>query len=401
MRVFRFLSLFFVLLVNVVPVQADTSPVSWFTINAKDQIVLRVDLFLVSTCPHCQHADAFFKQLLAKNDLLDVHYHLINEDKSALMLFNQYLQQQQVHDFSVPTIFFCNSRWVGFAQAQASGQSLIEGLSYCSQQIQKHQELNNTTIQALRQRANSYSIAATITKQAVQSRYTLLWLAVIAALNPCTMITVFLLFVLLHFQSQWKHRAVLMGVYLLLVGGLNYIQLEHWSLFFTLAECIRLPAVIFAVFALIWGIKLFKKSKFSFWCALFISGFLGVTVQIYQQACLPNFSMIFQQRQIAQSTLHPHSIVLTLLYNTIYSLSIGLIAGLLLIFSEISSMKRKQPYINRFCEVFVVMIGLILLLLPRVLSTFQGNFFIIITTFIIALLIRCFWDKKYQNEDRG
>lgn len=391
MLLFRFIALVFILLGSIITAQANDKPITWFNVNAENQVSVRVDLFVVSTCPHCHQADSFFNNLVANNANYEVHRHVINEDKSALLLFNQYLQNQQVHDFSVPAIFFCNSYWVGFATPQTSGQGLTQGLSYCYQQISKHRGLTNNTVRALQLMANSYSLGGNITPQAAQSKYKLLWLAVIAALNPCTMITVFLLFAIACLQSGWSYKGVIISAYLLIAGIMNYLQLQHNTLFFTIANYTNLVVVFFAIISLIC-----MAQELSFKRLMIISVLIGFSVQVYQQSCLPNFTMVFQQHLMEQAGNGRNTIFLSLLYTIIYVGSIGIIACLLLILTQLKPVNSKQALIKTFCKVFIVLIGLILFISPGLLSSFMCNFFIIFAAIIIAWIMHRFGKKIMQ-----
>lgn len=389
MRVFRVFGIFVLFFMSVLTAQsATTSPVLWFTPTPNNKVVLRVDLFLVSTCAHCHKADAFFKELAAKNDWLDVKRHVINQDKNDLFLFNTYLQQQGVHDFSVPAIFFCNSRWVGFDSAQTTGQSLLQGLAFCHREVIRDHQLSNTTIASLQQLANSYFMASTITKKAAQSHYTLLWLAVIAALSPCLMITVFLLFVLMSFQSGWSQRSAVLLSFLMVVAVLNYIQLQHWAFYSVMIPYMRGLALLIAVAGFYLFTKYLQKSTPRLGIVLMISALLALSVQVYQQACLPNFSLIFQQRLIAQAPAGNPHILLTLLYNTIYALSIGLVACLLLVICKVKQFRIKQKHVENFCLTFLFIVSFLLLFRPEVLSSYISNFLIIILSMVLPWILK-------------
>jgi glutaredoxin len=138
---------------------------AWYTTAPDQHVILNVELFISSTCPYCHKADVFFKEIEPSTPWLHVHRHLINEDKSALDLFNQFLTDQNARDFSVPSIFFCNSRWLGFDSEQTTGNDLLKALAYCKNDIEKEGRLTDETIITLRQWANANGFNTSNTEQ--------------------------------------------------------------------------------------------------------------------------------------------------------------------------------------------------------------------------------------------
>lgn len=92
---------------------------------------VEMDLFVSSTCPHCHKAEAFFNSKASEMPWLKINKYVINEDKAALELFYQRLKAINASDFTVPTLFFCGSRRVGFDTPEQAGAKLIQELQYC------------------------------------------------------------------------------------------------------------------------------------------------------------------------------------------------------------------------------------------------------------------------------
>ena len=126
--VFRFILLFFIISPNL---WADTISSPWYTQTADKKTVLNVALFLSSTCGHCHKADEFFQKIEPTHPWLHVTRYTVDKDKKALTQFNQFLMEQHMSDFAVPSVFFCNSRWVGFATAETTGKNLLDGRYSC------------------------------------------------------------------------------------------------------------------------------------------------------------------------------------------------------------------------------------------------------------------------------
>lgn len=146
------LVIYIIFILNVSTGFAKAHADSWFNLNAAKQAVIHVDLFFVSKCPSCHNVDVFFQELEKNEPWVEVHRYVINQDRSALQLFYARLHQQHSLDFVTPTIFFCDSRWVGFGFKNGSNnQPLLKGLTYCRQKIQQQGQLSQGTVQVLRQ----------------------------------------------------------------------------------------------------------------------------------------------------------------------------------------------------------------------------------------------------------
>lgn len=129
----------FIFLFNFTLLHAEAPP------TPNEQVKIDVDLFLTTTCSHCQKADAFFREVEKKHPWVVVHRYEINEDKAALQIFYEHLQRQNSNNFLVPSIFFCNSHWSGFAEANTTGKRLQQALEDCRQKIINQGKLTPAT----------------------------------------------------------------------------------------------------------------------------------------------------------------------------------------------------------------------------------------------------------------
>ena len=219
---------------NILTAHANPQSVIWFNHDALEKVTIHVDLFLSSTCPHCQKADAFFREIEPKKPWLVVHRHIINQDKVALQTFYTYLQQQNSNNFSVPAIFFCDSRWAGFASKETTGKALLHALTYCRKKISEQGELSPVTINVLRKwgGASQFQISTTIS----QSVSTMLLLsAIMDALSPCSLFcfAAFLAFLWLYPTRKWLQFNV--GLcFLLSLGVVHYLQQVHTAFYYEL-----------------------------------------------------------------------------------------------------------------------------------------------------------------------
>lgn len=361
--------------------------ISWFKIDAEKQVSLRVDLFLSSTCPYCEKASQFFKSLETQNTWLDVHRHIINQDKTALETYHWYLQQQNLDDFMVPAIFFCNTRWAGFRDTEKTGKKLLKNLNYCRQEISKTGGLSKTTQQILQQTSN-----ASWYEESMVSRPGAMVLipsmAVIDALNPGAAFIIVTLFSLILLQKQRKLQIGTFILFLIGTGFAHFMQQAFTITFYQMTTIFRFLAIVSGV-GLLSYLFLYRSEKFSSRHSLMasislMSAFLtGLMVQIYQQMHAANFSLIFQQWVVAQG-LNPFTQYLyELAYQLVYLLAIGLLSLLMtVIFKNYGKRFFNPEIVSEFGWGYLIIIGLALTVYPYLLANVWFAFLV----FILALV---------------
>lgn len=123
----------------------------WYSFNDKKEVTLNVSMFMSSDCPHCHKANEFFSQYAEKQPWIKINRYIINQSNEALKTFYEHLQHFLSNDFAVPTIFFCDSRWVGFESEQTTGNKIIEAFNFCKTQIEKDGTLSEATVTTLRE----------------------------------------------------------------------------------------------------------------------------------------------------------------------------------------------------------------------------------------------------------
>lgn len=162
-------------------------------------------MFLSSTCPHCQKADAFFREIEGKNPNIHVQRYYINQNKEALGRFYQLLNAEQMQDFAVPSIYICDSRWVGFNTAETTGKDLLKAIDYCRKQIEDKGKLTKEAVNALRHLANANRFITGLVEKPTKFNFTTS-IALIDAFSPCAFFSFagFLAFLLI--ESKKKNR---------------------------------------------------------------------------------------------------------------------------------------------------------------------------------------------------
>ena len=295
---------------------ASGSSSRWFSQEADKKIVINVELFLSSTCTHCHKADAFFRQIEGNSPWLHVSRYTIDKDKNALERFNQLLNDQQMSDFAVPSVFFCDSRWVGFATAETTGKDLLFALNYCKEQIEKKGELTSANVSVLRRWANANLFDSGMTENPTVVKYITV-IALMDAYNPCALFCLGGFFALLFMQESRKRQILTGALFILALGVVHFIQQVYTSIFFESLPWLRWPAALVGLFTFYMAGQYYRQrstSNLFFLLALL----LGLMLQTYQQTCLMNWSYIFQQWLYNQHLSNEKVVLYQLAYQTMY-----------------------------------------------------------------------------------
>lgn len=374
----RLLFVFFIICAHASA--ADLSP-AWYSKSTDNKVILNVELFLSSTCPHCQKADAFFKEIEKKSPNLHVQRNFIDKDKNALVRFSQFLNAQQMDDFAVPSIYFCDSRWIGFDSAATTGKDLLNGIQYCQQQIQNKGSLTKTTVSTLRHLANANQFTTGMIEQPSALRYTLT-IALMDSFNPCSFFCFsgFLAFLLI--AEQRKKQIIASLLFISSILFVHYVQQVFTGIYFELLPWIRIPAVFIGL-ATLYFVRQYYKKQSNDTLYFLLAFFLGLITIIYQQTCVMNWSIIFEQWINNQQLLNWQAGFYQLLYQGMYILPLIVI---LCIYLGLLKIKRFAALKNKFTSIgllLLIAIALCLIVYPALLSYFM------ISLFILLILVVC------------
>ena len=391
-----------ILLCFLTSVWSNEQSVSWYKIDDKKQVTLRVDLFLSSTCSHCIKADQFFKSIKPDYTWLDVHRHFINQDKTALETYHLFQQQLNLDDFMVPAIFFCNTRWTGFSDAQKTGALLLKNMQYCREQISKTGTLSKTVEQILQQKSNASWYEESMTSKP-GTLSLLLTMSVIDALTPGTAFLILSLFSLLMIQ---KRQGVRYGgtVILFLIGAgiAHFSQQAFTASFYQMLAVFRLLAAATGAGLLAW--LFFCHSRFvsvKRSAPVIVSSILvlltGLAVQAYQQMHATNFALIFQQWLMSQSLTPLTRVLYDLAYQLVYLLVIGLLSLLMVsVFKYYSKWAKHENFVSEFAWQYLLVIGLVLLAWPYLLANVLFSFLVFILVLIFTWASNKIWSRHVE-----
>lgn len=367
---------------------ANSSPSLWYEKDTDNKIILNVELFLSSTCPHCHKADEFFKEIGTTTPWLHVNRYIIDKDKNALVRFNQLLNDQQIGDFAVPSLFFCNSRWVGFASAETTGKDLLNALNYCRQKIEQKGELTSATTSVLRRWANANLFDSGMTEHPTAGKYMTV-VALVDAFNPCALFSIGSFFALLFIQDGRKKQLITGTLFILAVGFVHVTQQMFANVFYELLPWLRWPAAIVGLFAFYLAGQYYRKRTTSNLFYL-LAPLLGIVTQTFQQTCLMNWSYIFQQWLYNQHISNAWVGLYQLAYQLMYLAPLILALVLYVSFIKMKRLEHLEKRLQSIGLLYILAVALFLIIYPPVLSNLLMSLFVLLSVTIAGLFLSKF-----------
>ncbi|WP_454781244.1 glutaredoxin family protein [Legionella sp. WA2022007384] len=358
---------------------AELSP-TWYS-KTDNKVIINVEMFLSTTCPHCQKADAFFHEMETKYPDLHIQRYYIDQDKDSLGRFYQLLSAQQMDDFAVPSIFICNSRWVGFDSAETTGKDLLQAINYCKKQIEHKGELTLETVNTLRHLANANRFITGLVEKPSRLQFTTT-IAFMDSFTPCAFFCFagFLAFLLI--ETQRKKQLIAALLYASSVAIVHYFQQVYPSTFFELLPWMHIPAVFLGLMTIYFVGQYYKKqySKTLYFSLAFL---LGLITTIYQQTCVMNWSTIFEQWLNDQHLPSWQASLYQLLYQGVYILPLILILLIYFLLCKINRFAALRTKLATIGLLFLLAIAVSLVVYPFVLSNLGVS---IVLLFILMIV---------------
>jgi hypothetical protein len=351
---------------------------------------IKVDLFLSSTCSHCHKVDIFFQALEKNKPWLTVHRHIINKDKKALQLFYQRLRQYNSVNFSVPSIFFCDSHWIGFSEANTTGETILKGLSYCRQKIMEQKGLTKSTINVLQKWGAATQFQ--LDKKARRSIFSsVITTAFTDALSPCSL---FLFSLLLVFLWSYPHYQLKVGgIFLLALGMVHYLQAVHSAFYYQITPRLRLFEALVGG-AWLWILfniyrqktpKQAAKLKSYHWIVIPL---LVFAVYVYQQTCIFNAPLVLEQWLDEQSLVPANYLFYQVSYQVFYLLPFVLFLFLYVFLAKKEFLKRYEDQLKKAGYFISISMSMILIIYPDLLSSLAVSIVILLISLVFGWLFR-------------
>ncbi len=384
------LSLMFVFFLT--PLHAESPPIIWYTHASGEQVTINVDLFLSSTCPYCQKADAFFREQEKKKPWLSVHRHVINQDKVALQTFYERLQQQHSNNFAIPAMFFCDSRWAGFGEAETTGKTLLKALSYCHKKISQQGELTPAVISVLQKwgNANQFQVKPSMSRSAPLFAALM---GLMEAFSPCSFFCLAAFLAFLWLYPSQKSAQFGVGVIFLLALGINhYFQQVYSVAYYQLMTKLSYMGILVGLLLLLTVLnasrKVFANSVMKPGLFIFVVVLLtAFSVQILQQTCVFNASLILDQWMLEQAFTPAKKIYYQSLFQVFYLLPMVLLLGLYLLFEDNNGKPRYQHIMKIAACLTLICIAIIMMVSPALLANITVSVAVPLVSVLMGWLV--------------
>jgi thiol-disulfide isomerase/thioredoxin len=349
-------------------------PEPWFRKADNNQIKLRLSFFLATTCPHCEKEVVYLRDLQKKKPWLEIESYPINKDMKALEHFRQILGEQNLSDYSVPSLFFCNTRWVGFDSAETSGPPLEKALDYCYQQISRLGYLDKETTGVLNQWASANLYIGYLAQKPSAMSF-IPFISLLDAMTSCSFFVLLGLFSFLWLSKDKGEMLIKGGVFIALIILVHNYQQVYADSFYLTLNWLRIPTAIVGLVLLRY---VFKKRT-----VLLLIGLTAFCLEAYQQTCLPNMVLVFKQWLNLQTLSFLQQLVYSLLYSLFYIFPLILFMSLIIYLKLAKKLKKIEGYLGRLSWCLLAVIGLLFVFFPQGIASFQ----IATTALIFALLV--------------
>ncbi|WP_133129580.1 glutaredoxin family protein [Legionella yabuuchiae] len=390
----------FCMVLILFPAHAVVNSTPWYTTGTNHQVTLKVDFFMSSTCPHCHKADEFFKTIEPNYPWLEIKRHVIDKDKAALKLFYERLQALDVNNFAVPAFFFCGSRWVGFADPERSGKPLLSAMKYCYEQIKKHGELPQATIRVLKAKGTASQFE--IDNWIARSPQLFVPLSgLMDAITPCSLFIYLVLLAYISLHSGFKVLQYLIAMtYLITILAFAFFELAFTNQFYAVINALRWPAGIIGLF-LVWylvfygrGAKMKPGQRLPMVLPMVI--LTTALVFFYQQACLMNIGMIFDQWLSGQTLTTTERYTYIGIYLVSYLIPFILFSLVYLFLIHLRRFQTYHEHLYLSGWTFLLGVGVFLIIKPLWLSKLMYSYMVLLIAILVGWFLP-YWRARHEK----
>ena len=380
-----YLVMFFHVLVSY---GASTQPGNWFSRDRTTGVTINVDFFMTSSCPYCHKAEEFFRELSIKKPWIKVNRYVINENRSQLQFFYKKLYGFHSTDFSVPSIMFCDSRWVGFQSAETTGKGLLHALEYCRQQIEKQDKLTEVTRNTLRQWSATTNSNIKVDFTVPSSHLgRVVFTAWIEAVTPCSLFCLLIFLSFLWLYPENRSVQFYVGLAFILILGLlhmgQYVYTagyQKWMLSYS-PWFSKISGVVLLLYVILYVQSRWLSGlrRLVAW-TLFVLGFSMIAIY-NQQLCGFNSGTLFQQYLITQTLTTSAFYFYQLTYLMFYLMPLVLLWCIYLVFGV-----HPRKILPVSACLMLAFMGILLLVYPTGLSSLELSVMVLILSILISWL---------------
>lgn len=353
----------------------------WSSLHALQREKITVSLFLTEECQYCQKALSFFDELEVKTPWLNVQKHYISKDKSALELYAKKLEKFDKNNYAVPSIFFCDTRWIGFYNNEDSGVNLESALKYCYKHIEEDGHLSPKVVATLKSRADAYQFQLPEAMHSEADKFIPI-VAIINALTPCAFFLIAALYVFLSAVSK-KEKVVLSVLLAISLAVANFL---HTNLYLSHTFYLRVAAMLVGILLLVYLYAKLKHKKNKCVYDFGVAILTFMVIYPYQQNCgfLPG--SIFYNWLDLQNITSIIRIIYIFSYFGLYLLPTLIIGIVFAIFQKKVTLLEFKHSI--FDVVYLVFLAILLIIKPQMLSSIWLSLSAILIASIIAVVMK-------------
>ena len=214
---------------------AESYDPTWYSLDDRGQVSVKLYFFWSQTCPHCQRARPFVDRLADKHTWLQVHSaDLVNEREEARRYVNLAKQLGQ-QARAVPAFLFCREIYTGYDSDQGMGLFLEQRLQAC------HRSFTATAPAVAAPQAPAITLpwVGALDPNAFSLPVLTLVLAGVDAFNPCAFfVLLFLLSLLVHARNRAR-MLVVGGIFVGFSGLVYFLFMAAWLNVFLLIGELR------------------------------------------------------------------------------------------------------------------------------------------------------------------
>lgn len=379
-----------------VSIHAQTPKFSWYTLDKNNNATLNVALFLSTTCPHCYRTDSFFNALERQTPWINITRHYVNQDTQSLMLFNQLLTTEDSMNFSIPSIFFCKSRWIGFQSDNTTGAELLKALTYCKTQIEKNKSLKKPVVDVLKRWSSAVYLNGSIQGTPSASYYFML-VSIFDTLNPCSLFC-FMAFLGVVLTQPGTRLKALTGALFVAMMGLSHFIIQTYSFwYFEQLAYLRALGFVMGLVTLVVLLKCYFNSRLSLIGGCLWSSALGLLTYLNQQSCTLNWSLVFEDWLLNQSYLFYFEALVRLAYQLMYLVLPSLVLLLMLALNRFAFFKTMYARLEIVGYFYLLGVAAAFIAKPAYLTNYFMSFICFSALTVVGLLVGFFAKGRVSN----
>lgn len=388
---------------------------TWFTRNNTDQAVIQFYFYWSDKCPHCAAAMPYVDRLALERTDVQVHSFQLVGAPDNVARYEVMASALGEEARTVPGFFVCNTMLTGF-DPENTPQQLNGLIDRCQQYLSTHHNLQG--FRGIAQEPIVLQLPWVGAMEAGVSSLPVMTflIAGVDAFNPCAFfVLMFLLSLMLHTGS--RARMLLVGsVFVFFSGLLYFLFMSAWLNLFRVIGYLDAITIGAALLALVIGLinikdffwfkqgvsltiseqarpRLFQRMRGllqarSLPAMLLAASGMALFANLYEFLCTAGFPLVYTRILTLSELPATQYYAYLLFYNIVYVLPMLVIV---LLFGLTMGARKLQEGEGRGLKLLsgsmMLILGLVLLLAPRLLQNLLASLLVIVAAVLLALII--------------